>query len=1070
MLQMDSWGSMLVGIKECEALCRNFTAVIDSEKLHTGMEEHTAQLKDVKHDTAQIHSTMLGQAERQRTEQRKEEEEKRKQLWNELLAALFTSNYEDHKERNQDRVKGTCEWSIGHPLFKNWKETPSSSLLWISADPGCGKSVLAKYLVDHVVPTVDKRTTCYFFFKADSSDQRSAANAMCALLRQLFLQRPELREQHPWILEKFSTDKDQLTTSFSSLWDMLVRVSMSQKDGEVICVLDALDECAESDRQQLTRALDKLYRSKNHKGTLKLLATSRPYAHIQREFQLLKSALPTIHLSGEDAVEANKIEQEINLVIQRKVEEIGAKLELQEQERSFLKQELLVIPNRTYLWVTLIFDMIENTLSYTNKRLRAMIETLPRTVDEAYESILNQSPDKEKALRLLHLVVGAVRPLTVKEMRMALAVEPTHSEYASLDLEPEARFAKTVRNLCGLFVTIIDEKIYLLHQTAKEFLASPALPLKCSESGNGTVSPTVHALPANNEGVNATFHRWKHSLQPVETNRILLEVCISYLQLDIFNESHSKDSSKQESSEQESAEQESSNQETDDERVFLPYSASHWTTHFQNAGLQAESELLPLVRKICKPGTKSVDAWLKLYWGNKDPRILHTELMMASYFRLEALVELLLQEADPGLDTRDPEKGRTALSLAAESGSEEIVRKLINRRTKSVHWHDKENKTPFIVAAQHGHLEIVRLLMNGESFAKIGNPSTNDMLAGLWHAVKNGHQDIVDLLLANGVDATALESIDTLTPVAYASKSGYTSIVEKLLIIGVANVTLLTERERAIPLLMAAQHGHEAVVKLLLRASEIDPDCRDHLNRSPLSLAAEAGHTRVVAFLSKASSVDLDAKDKVFGRTPLLWAAVNGHGEVVKQLMEAGAKDIECTGRSPSRTALSYHSERGNAALVKQLLGTGLANPDFQSTDGRTPLSYACEEGHRPMVELLLGTSAVDVNSQSIYGRTPLSYACERGHVDVVRQLLAFEGIEPDLADRSYGRTPLSWAATRGHTEVAQLLLDRKTPDLGSRDFTYNRTPAMWAAANNHDKLAHLLQHTDPKEDNEVST
>jgi hypothetical protein len=464
---MDNWGSMLDGIKESEATCRHFTAVIDSEKLHTGMEEHTAQLKDIKHDTAQIQSTMLGQTERQRRARQEEEQEKRKQLWNELLAALFTSNYEEHKGRNADRVQGTCEWSTSHPLLKSWKEAQSSSLLWISADPGCGKSVLAKYLVDHVVPTAEKGTTCYFFFKADSSDQRSAANAMCAILRQLFLQRPELREKHPWILDKFSTDKNLLTTSFVSLWDMLVKVSTSYEDGEVICILDALDECAEADRQQLTGALDKLYRNPSHKGILKFLATSRPYAHIQREFQLLKNALPTIHLSGEGEVEANKIEQEINLVIQRRVEEIGAKLELENHERSFLRQELLLIPNRTYLWVTLIFDMVEKTLSYTNKRLREMIKTLPRTVDEAYERILNQSPDKEKARKLLHLVVGAVRPLTVSEMRMALAVDPAHSEYASLDLEPEARFAKTVRNLCGLFVTIVKNRIYLLHQTAR---------------------------------------------------------------------------------------------------------------------------------------------------------------------------------------------------------------------------------------------------------------------------------------------------------------------------------------------------------------------------------------------------------------------------------------------------------------------------------------------------------------------------------------------------------------------------------------------------------------------------
>ncbi|KAL2829908.1 ankyrin repeat-containing domain protein [Aspergillus pseudoustus] len=712
----------------------------------------------------------------------------------------------------------------------------------------------------------------------------------------------------------------------------------------------------------LTAALQAMIGNQGHKA--------RPYPYIQREFQLLKNALPTIHLRGEDDAEANEIEQEINLVIQRKVEEIGAKLELEDQECSFLKRELLLIPNRTYLWVTLIFDMIENTLSYTNNRLRAMIKTLPRTIDEAYERILNQSQDREIAYRLLHIVVGAIRPLTVKEMRVALAVDPAHSEYASLDLEPEARFAKTVRNLCGLFVTIVDEQIYLLHQTAKEFLVSVSLQQKSSLCENAAVSDTVHELREHCEDSNAGLGRWKHSLHLVETSRVLLEICLSYLQLDIFTQNQSNDSP---------------NPRTD-ERAFVPYSAIHWTIHFRQANLGVDSKLLQLVRKICPP-----------------------------------------------IDDEVPDNGRTALSFAAERGSGKIARMLINHGTTKLDAQDRLGRTPLIWAAQSGHIEMIRLLLGQQEAVDVNRFSFHDRRTALWHAIYRGREDIVALLLDSGANALGMAPFngrdrdpgDRLKPHGYA-----------------------------------ALKGHEGIVKLLLRITSLDPNCRDHLNRSPLSLATEAGHTGVVTLLIKTGAVHLDSKDNVLGRTPLLWAAAHEHEEIIRHLIEAGAKDIECAGRSPSRTALSYQSERGNAALVKLLLGTGLAEPDSQSTDRRTPLSYACENGHGSIVELLLGTGVVDVNSQSIYGRTPLSYACERGHAHIVRQLLALEVTEPDLADRSYGRTPLSWAAARGHREVAQLLLDTSTVDLASTDFNYRRTPAMWAAANKYEELARLLQHT----------
>ncbi|KAI0423611.1 hypothetical protein F5Y09DRAFT_348659 [Xylaria sp. FL1042] len=63
----------------------------------------------------------------------------------EFLRPLYTSPYEDRKNRNPKRADGTCECFTAHRLFQNWRREPSS-LLWVSADPGCGKSVLAKYL------------------------------------------------------------------------------------------------------------------------------------------------------------------------------------------------------------------------------------------------------------------------------------------------------------------------------------------------------------------------------------------------------------------------------------------------------------------------------------------------------------------------------------------------------------------------------------------------------------------------------------------------------------------------------------------------------------------------------------------------------------------------------------------------------------------------------------------------------------------------------------------------------------------------------------------------------------
>src|SRR4029077_8281505 len=137
-----------------------------------------------------------------------------------ILKSLDKSPYRDRKDRNPIRIQGTCEWFVDHELFRDWQESRSSRMLWVFADPGCGKSVLAKYLVDSVLPTTESRTTCYFFFKGDFEDQRTVISALCCILRQLFMQKCILLSDE--ILDQFDL---MSTSSFTELWDVLLRAA-----------------------------------------------------------------------------------------------------------------------------------------------------------------------------------------------------------------------------------------------------------------------------------------------------------------------------------------------------------------------------------------------------------------------------------------------------------------------------------------------------------------------------------------------------------------------------------------------------------------------------------------------------------------------------------------------------------------------------------------------------------------------------------------------------------------------------------------------------------------------------
>ncbi|KAF3059523.1 Vegetative incompatibility protein HET-E-1 [Daldinia childiae] len=354
-----------------------------------------------------------------------------------FLRELPSVSCPDRKDRNCERIEGTCEWFTSHETFRKWQCGETLGLLWVSADPGCGKSVLARHLVDNVLPNTSTRSTCYFFFKDDFEDQRSLEGAIRCLLHQLFFHKPALLTDE--IVDGFTNNK-QLFSSFTSLWGILTSVSCHDEAGEIICILDALDECEDINR--LTTALERLYEN-GGKFSLKFLLTSRPYTHIRRGFRLLENQYPEIHLDGANEVEVDKISREIDIVIKANAKKTGERLDLEDREMQLLEDELTCIPHRTYLWVYLVFDVINNSEGITKGRLKEIVHQLPETVEAAYEKILYRSTDISKARRLLHIVVAAERPLSLQEMAIALAIREDHESPSQLELEPEKRFQDT---------------------------------------------------------------------------------------------------------------------------------------------------------------------------------------------------------------------------------------------------------------------------------------------------------------------------------------------------------------------------------------------------------------------------------------------------------------------------------------------------------------------------------------------------------------------------------------------------------------------------------------------------
>ena len=187
--------------------------------------------------------------------------------------------------------------------------------------------------------------------------------------------------------------------------------------GEIVYVLDALDECRELDRKTLIRKLGDFYTDSGWTlARLKFLMTIRPYSDIENAFGYEIDNMESISLRGE--CETEKMSKEINMVIDDKIPRLcrARRYPLPGTFQIMLKEKLKAVPNRTYLWLHLMFDVIGDSLDSTKISPEKLLERLPRTIYEAYERILGriQAVDQvDKVSRILQMIMAAARPLRV---------------------------------------------------------------------------------------------------------------------------------------------------------------------------------------------------------------------------------------------------------------------------------------------------------------------------------------------------------------------------------------------------------------------------------------------------------------------------------------------------------------------------------------------------------------------------------------------------------------------------------------------------------------------------------
>lgn len=939
--------------------------------------------------------------------------------------AFKTSDYEEHKNRNDIRVDGTCRWVLDDPKFVDWRANPGADLLWISADPGCGKSVLARSLVDRdlrIDSPASAYSICYFFFK-DNDVQNRLSTALCAILHQLFAQKPSLI-QHA--IPAWRQAGDRIKTEVDTLWRILEAATAEKQTWTVICVLDALDECRDEDRSRIITKLCDFYiglaARTSDGGQLKILVTSRAYHTIQDDFKAIPESLPSIRLRGES--KSDQMNHEINMVATHRVNAMAKQLSFDATTKKNVTDSLLSMKHRTYLWLHLTIDEIQIRLRDSLRPAQEsadLLRSLPTSVEDAYEQILERvtRAQQDNVKKIFLIILGARRALTVTEMALALGIATDTSETkcltsATLDAD---RLRNNICQWCGLFVFISHDRLYLIHQTAKEFLLR---------------TDAVHILRDSS---------WKHCLTPRATEDIMMRICVELLLTEDLEQVLGIDLSDSEhefngpnvsygrSSWQDELDNGShggiADFEVTDKRSYenklhetkstvdwsrhvplrkapyvcsdqsdssslaeakgrssteslFQYSVSHWASHVRSSDLQAKDSFFATVAKLYVTDSVRNQLWLPLFWE-------------------ETFDDL----------TRDDELER--IELSSLNGHDMFLSLFLGKKQASSISETAAKEAGLIWAAYSGHLICACLLVE----AGVNVNAQRYYKSPLTAAAAFGHIQIVQLLLKNNAEVNA-RSQDYGSALRAAASGGYLDVVKHLL---ESNADVNDENDGLGTALQAAAfQGHFQVVEVLF-GYNADPNIMNALDECALFFAVNEGYLHIARLLLQ-NGADVNARSTRYPGA-LYCAARSGNLQMVKLLLEHNA-DINAPSGS-SVSVLSVAVKGGHTEVALHLIkNNAQVNTPVSGYTSVFELAVVC--GQTEVVEELIARGADPKAVVTTSQWTPLHLAVRHGHAELVKRLTEL-GAELE-AKTSDGSTPLLIAAPYGQLEVMSALIE----------------------------------------------
>ena len=607
------------------------------------------------------------------------------------------------------------------PKYSSWHGSEGSSLLWVTAKAGCGKTTVAAHVCQTISalesPTArilqenaDSEPILLYFFFQRSNDKtlRTATAALRTIIHQLVCQVPEvlqiLLKRHEFLSAKGAFD-----WSWENLSGVLETMLKQKYLSSGVCIVfDALDEC---ETESLLQILDWInfvvdenvapISLQGFRAVLKILVTSRPDGAWSDHL----SHFPTLDITEADTF------SDIRSLIHNRINDFAVRRRLKSDTSKRMVEFLESNAHGMFIWVVLIMEELERRDErLSDESISHKLSSVPLTLAGTYASIIRNVPPtrKQDFWRIIRWMLFENRTLTLRELETALCLETNNSSWHD--------FAGDMQFLCGSLIRLHGpfERVEFVHQTARGFLET-----------------FIHdSNPAEFNTMN---------MNPQAANEDLATTCLRYLLRDEMFAGLGGRLSRMRTV---SAYAELL-QDLLDQNNFLCYAIESWDFHTRAAGAPSPA-LSSLVCMLLSSQSRRDDIITLTYFiikpGGWNSPVGRTSLHLAAYFNISWLVKMHLSDKISANIMGGGDD--TPLIWASEMGSTESVEALLEAGADP-NMCEYDGWSPLHWAARNGHVAVARLLL--EHGASLTHQHESGHMPLDW-AKDREHWDIVDLM------------------------------------------------------------------------------------------------------------------------------------------------------------------------------------------------------------------------------------------------------------------------------------------------------------------------------------